>query len=316
MDMSFLSNAKQKLSIAVIFAVLFTVLLSFLVSYVFIYKSESSKVDIRSKTIFNNTLDSIGSDIFYYYDKLPYANYSADKLKISDIRVISDINSLYTIKKLDNGDLVYLLSSFNGNKDNYEVGTPFDSDIYDFAVQSYSGNEIYTNHINIDGNTSLAAFYPVYDSDNTVIGVIGMEFSAGYSDMYIKYFFCFCIPLLIIFTAVIIIMLPVYLKKNISESLEKNIYTDNLTSLKNRIAYDKKIEEIDNIIKDKKENISISLILSDLSELKETNNSIGDKAGDKYIVDSAVLISSAFSHLGTTYRIGGDEFATITENAQ
>ncbi|MBR1442529.1 MAG: diguanylate cyclase [Firmicutes bacterium] len=317
MDMSFLSNARRKFSLIIIFSVFFTVLISFIVQYYLVYTNETTDIPYRSKTIYSKIYDYIDLNIFNIHDLYSYRNFSSDKIKISDIRILSELNALYTIKKLDSGELVYLISSFNDARDNYEVGTPVDSDIYDIAIQAYNGTDVvFTDRMNINGHKSIAVFYPVYSDNDNISGVIGMEFPADFSNDYLYAFSFTCLPLIVIFASVMASVFPKYIKNTIACSLEKNICTDTLTSLKNRIAYDKKIEELDTMIKEKKENISITLVLSNLSELKETNNSIGDKAGDKYIVDSANLINNSFAHLGTTYRTGGGEFATIIENTE
>ena len=58
----------------------------------------------------------------------------------------------------------------------------------------------------------------------------------------------------------------------------------------------------------------VQLIVFDLNNLKMCNDTMGHRAGDKYIVDAAQLIQSVFGSLGKVYRIGGDEFCVLAKN--
>ena len=55
---------------------------------------------------------------------------------------------------------------------------------------------------------------------------------------------------------------------------------------------------------------TISVIMCDLNGLKKVNDSYGHEAGDKYICDSAEVLTSCFGK-ENVYRIGGDEFMVI-----
>lgn len=89
--------------------------------------------------------------------------------------------------------------------------------------------------------------------------------------------------------------------------------TDPLTGVKNKNAYDRKVEDISLRIKNK-DNIKFAIALFDINDLKVTNDQFGHNAGDKLIIRSARLICSQFKR-SPVYRIGGDEFVVILENA-
>ncbi len=86
-------------------------------------------------------------------------------------------------------------------------------------------------------------------------------------------------------------------------------YTDSLTGVKNKMAY---IEDVgcfeqrieDNFLKD------FGLVVFDLNDLKQINDTIGHDAGDQYIKKACVLICNKFKH-SPVYRIGGDEFVVF-----
>ena len=56
---------------------------------------------------------------------------------------------------------------------------------------------------------------------------------------------------------------------------------------------------------------NIALVFMDLNGLKKINDTYGHNAGDEMIIASAGCIKNTFSHMGFSYRIGGDEFVSF-----
>lgn len=86
-------------------------------------------------------------------------------------------------------------------------------------------------------------------------------------------------------------------------------YTDQMTKTSNRTAFHRDFEIFSTSPDD------IAIIILDLNNLKQINDSLGHDYGDNYIINSAKIISDTFSHVGKCYRVGGDEFVIIIENA-
>ena len=86
---------------------------------------------------------------------------------------------------------------------------------------------------------------------------------------------------------------------------------DAMTGLMNKRAYFEKEEKLNIEIKKGKANFAVSMI--DLNDLKVTNDTQGHEKGDILIVAVANIIKKVFA-LSSVYRIGGDEFAVISEN--
>lgn len=85
-------------------------------------------------------------------------------------------------------------------------------------------------------------------------------------------------------------------------------YTDMLTEVGNRKAFDEAKESIlDKLIEYHK----ITLAIFDVNFLKEMNDMYGHRSGDELLVDTANCIKAVFEKAGTAYRLGGDEFAVI-----
>lgn len=87
---------------------------------------------------------------------------------------------------------------------------------------------------------------------------------------------------------------------------KKIAYTDLLTHLGNRNAFEVKMQELDAS--------AATIVVFDLNLLKSCNDSYGHSAGDDLIRGAAACIRSAFAGRGECFRIGGDEFAVIAPN--
>lgn len=83
---------------------------------------------------------------------------------------------------------------------------------------------------------------------------------------------------------------------------------DSLTSLRNTTSYKRWVEEFDKDIE--KKSAKFGIVVFDLNQLKETNDTYGHDAGDKLIVAAARVISDVFKR-SPVFRIGGDEFLAI-----
>jgi len=91
--------------------------------------------------------------------------------------------------------------------------------------------------------------------------------------------------------------------------MQKITYTDYLSKLGNRNAYEKKIKELD-----KTQGFeTVGVIFLDLDDLKTSNDKHGHEYGDKLISEIGILMREKFDK-DVTFRIGGDEFVTILSN--
>lgn len=92
-------------------------------------------------------------------------------------------------------------------------------------------------------------------------------------------------------------------------SVMKNIaYSDSLTNVKNKTAYDDTTGYIDEQIK--AGTAEFAVIMCDLNYLKIINDSLGHQAGDQALKKAARILCQAFP-MSTVFRIGGDEFVVI-----
>ena len=81
------------------------------------------------------------------------------------------------------------------------------------------------------------------------------------------------------------------------------LYIDPLTNIENRVAFERYIGRYENEIK--------GMVFLDVNDLKTVNDTLGHKAGDELLLNTAKCIKKIFSRYGRCYRISGDEFIVV-----
>jgi len=94
-----------------------------------------------------------------------------------------------------------------------------------------------------------------------------------------------------------------------TKQLKEQNYLDVLTGAKNRKAYDEKIKEHISLFK--RYNNKFSLLMLDIDDFKEVNDSYGHKIGDKVLIDFVKIVKSNIRKNDFLFRIGGEEFVII-----
>ena len=144
---------------------------------------------------------------------------------------------------------------------------------------------------------------------------VGYSVIVGESS-YFNYFFKSIVIsyLEILFLSILIGYIVYKNKKCLLETEEKEkfkieSYTDELTQLKNRKAYNQKITEKINLLN--RYDIKFSMVLFDIDSFKSINDQYGHKMGDKVLKDMSRLIQSSLRKNDYIFRIGGEEFIII-----
>ena len=101
------------------------------------------------------------------------------------------------------------------------------------------------------------------------------------------------------------------LRKQI-KSLNQTASQDTLTGVKNQNAYYTMVEKLNNHIVETPNEIKFAIVVFDVNNLKETNDTYGHLMGDTLLKVVADHIKSIFDQ-SFICRIGGDEFITILE---
>ena len=103
-----------------------------------------------------------------------------------------------------------------------------------------------------------------------------------------------------------------YLKNYIS-GISERAYTDSLTHVKNKTAYDVALEQLDSGIREG--NRDFGIVVFDVNDLKPVNDQCGHDRGDEYLRRCCHLICNVFER-SPVYRIGGDEFVVLLDKEQ
>jgi len=106
-----------------------------------------------------------------------------------------------------------------------------------------------------------------------------------------------------------------YVFANLTREQRRSLFRlatrDPLTDLRNRRAFDERIDEIIGLIRD---NHQTCLILFDIDHFKNINDQHGHSIGDKVLYELGQLVSQRMRRTDRFYRIGGEEFAIILIN--
>ena len=94
--------------------------------------------------------------------------------------------------------------------------------------------------------------------------------------------------------------------------LNSRAYTDALTGVKNKGAFDLSVNQMNSEIHEEK--TAFAIIMFDLDNLKEINDQYGHERGDIYLQTACRLICRVFAH-SPVYRVGGDEFCVLAQFA-
>ena len=106
--------------------------------------------------------------------------------------------------------------------------------------------------------------------------------------------------------------MAVHVKQHISD-LNKRVYVDALTSVRNKGGFSAYIDEMEKTLAEDPENMEFAVGVFDCDDLKMINDQFGHDKGDIYLRTASRLICKVFQH-SPVFRIGGDEFAVILRN--
>ena len=109
-----------------------------------------------------------------------------------------------------------------------------------------------------------------------------------------------------------------YVRKREEESYQRLgqvqsvAYTDPLTGVKSKHAFVDWEQKLEARIGEREDGLEFAIVVLDVNGLKHVNDTLGHKAGDRYIKAACQLICRIFDH-SPVFRIGGDEFTVILE---
>jgi diguanylate cyclase (GGDEF)-like protein len=94
-----------------------------------------------------------------------------------------------------------------------------------------------------------------------------------------------------------------------SSSLEHQATHDHLTGLPNRAMFNDRLATA--LERSGRDGGRTALLMVDLDQFKEVNDSLGHEVGDRLLIELARRLSRELRHFDTVARLGGDEFAVL-----
>ncbi|MBQ7669683.1 MAG: transporter substrate-binding domain-containing protein [Clostridia bacterium] len=101
-------------------------------------------------------------------------------------------------------------------------------------------------------------------------------------------------------------------EEHIVNDLNRKVFVDALTSVRNKGSFNNFIEDLQDRI-DNGEELNFAIGVCDCDNLKKINDNNGHDKGDEYLKAASSLICGIFLH-SPVFRIGGDEFAIVLMN--
>ncbi len=95
----------------------------------------------------------------------------------------------------------------------------------------------------------------------------------------------------------------------LTKAIVRLVYTDAMTQVRNKTAYNECVDLLCKKIR-AKEQINFLIVVVDINDLKNVNDTYGHEYGDKLIQNGASILKKVWGG-DYTYRIGGDEFVVV-----
>lgn len=310
-----LSGTERKILLIVTVAILVTAASIFWLFYHYVNNGVSRTVLERSDAIFSYVVRRIPAK------SLPLLNAPEDSGQplykevqdlLKNVRHLTAMRYLYTAKLNAEGKPVYVVDGLEESAEDFRhIGDLIEPEVIPQLTICLSGSPAHADKVlRTDWGDILPACAPIKNNGETV-GAVVMEFDAGLIAGSIRN--ALSISLLVSCALVLVsIFVTTWLLRRLSVPFYRKLaYTDLLTGVNNRNAFELDVKRM----REQGGQDGMTVLVCDLDMLKKINDQRGHAAGDEYICALARLLTDRFKEQGETYRIGGDEFATLLPHA-
>jgi diguanylate cyclase (GGDEF)-like protein len=166
-------------------------------------------------------------------------------------------------------------------RDHYRRTYPDQPQLVDFLDRALAGNDA-SGLVMINGRTEDSHFSPIRDAAGAVTGAVAVA-------------------------------IDVTEQRAFEEELRHRALYDSLTDLPNRALLDDRLAQ--EIAGSRRDGGTFALVLADLDNFKDINDTFGHAKGDDVLREVAHRLGGAVRSRDTVARLGGDEFALVLSGA-
>lgn len=221
------------------------------------------------------------------------------------IRKETGVDFIYTVKKVSNEEIAYILDGEDPKSDLFsplgslDILTPFEMRVFE------SGESITTGMQNWVGwGDYLSGFSPIINNEGKVIGIVGADKSSNSLSYLIS-----SVDLIILFVALFMVMLTTIFTYKIVQERAVAYNVDYLTKLSSRRYHDLQLRHrIDHL---NHKGGELSMMMIDVDNFKVINDVYGHEMGDHMLRHVSEIIRANLRKSDISSRIGGDEFNII-----
>lgn len=227
--------------------------------------------------------------------------------QLDRIRELANVRYLFTAKLNAEQKVIYLIDGLPLHSEDFRhIGDLVEDEILPQLNMCLSGTKVDNNTIlNTSWGAILITCWPKFNEHGKVVGAIVMEYDAEAIQARNSRTLLYSIGIALCFSILFIATASFYLRK-LSVNFYKDLaFTDVLTGLKSRAAYERRL---DMVMGQEQE---VVFVVYDLNCLKFINDTFGHAAGDDYIRKMGDYMRTLPFENSQHYRIGGDEFVSI-----
>ena len=309
---------RKRILTIIILLVLTSAILSIPANIIYSYVKELALHELakNAKNTAITTANFIEEDIKPYKELSQVANYTEGNYdRIYYEKMISLFHTLknqtgaayiFTEKKVSDQKIEYI---FDGEETTSANFSPIGSrdNMGEVELRTFDeGRAFSTNMINDEAwGEFLTGFAPIIDAEtNTVIGVVGVDFSLEYVETLIMnmrniIIFCFFLVMALSTTVMYILLDMKY----------KAFEVDYLTNVFSRGYHEQQLKWIMERSRWKKKPLSVAMI--DIDDFKGINDEFGHLTGDMILQYVGKILKMNLRHSDICSRYGGDEFIMI-----
>ena len=310
---------KNSLIIRMYIILLITVLLIlggvFVIDYVISRDTMIDDIHSRAIGVRNYILDNLfAEDLADIGENTEAAANARLRLEMIHERLedVGNLSRLYVAKVDESGNIITTL------EDGFIPTGQLEADLRKSLSEGIAvmGNGIYNIADISGGNDShyediesiYVLFWPVMDSQERVLGTVGMEFDVSVTARSLRQSMIYRLAL----SGGLLMLISVVAYLSMSRATEpfykKLAYTDLLSGYENRMAFEHKLRECKELAEQGK---NVTILVFDVNNLKTINDTEGHEAGDKYLKNTADIIHDNLHGMAPLYRIGGDEYTVV-----